>query len=109
MQTSLIDAVAVAVCPGASAAPTLTSLAYAEIMVSERKESVKATGKSLTEATSKHKADASKTKENVKGLTDPFSGPGHVHSRRLADNRSLCLSYGESPHASCDFHLTRST
>jgi len=43
MQTSLIVAVAVAVYLGASAVPTLTSLVYAEVMVSERKVSVKAT------------------------------------------------------------------
>jgi hypothetical protein len=43
MQTSLIVAVAVTVYLGASAVPTLTSLVYAEVMVSERKVSVKAT------------------------------------------------------------------
>lgn len=36
---------------------------------------------------------------------DPFSGRGHVHSRRLADNRSL--SDAEDPHAPCDDHLPR--
>ena len=68
MQTSLIVAVVVAVGLGASAVPTLTSLAYAEGMVSEGKEAVKATGKPLTEATSKLKTDASKTKEDAKAL-----------------------------------------
>ncbi len=33
-------------------------------------------------------------------------GPGHVHSRRLAHNRSL--SDTEDPHAPCDDHLPRS-
>ena len=43
LQTSLIVAVAVTVYLSTSTVPTLTSLVYAEVMVSERKVSVKAT------------------------------------------------------------------
>ena len=68
MQTSVIIAVAVVVGLGASAVPTLTLSAHAEGTVSEGKEAVKATGTSLTEATSKLKTDAIKTKEDATAL-----------------------------------------
>ncbi len=67
MRTSFIAA-AVAVGLGASSVPAAVSSAHAEGMVSEGKETMKGTGKSMKEATDKLKTDANATKDHVKAL-----------------------------------------
>lgn len=68
MKTSLLVAIAVAVGLGAQTVPALLPSAHAEGLVSEGKEAMKGTGKSLTEATGKLKTDAGKTKDDAKAL-----------------------------------------
>ena len=68
MRTSLIVAFAVSVGLGASSVPSFTSSAQAEDKVLGDKDTMKGTGKSLTDATGKLKADANKTKDDAKAL-----------------------------------------
>ncbi len=68
MQKSVIVALTVAVSLGASAVSSLVPSAHADGLITEAKEAMKGTGKSLTEATGKLKTDATQTKEDAKKL-----------------------------------------
>jgi hypothetical protein len=68
MQKALIVALAVALGLGASSVSSYLALAHADGLVTEGKEAMRGTGKSLTEATGKLKTDATQTKEDAKKL-----------------------------------------
>ncbi|MBX3121044.1 MAG: hypothetical protein KIT49_11965 [Nitrospira sp.] len=68
MQKSVIVALAVALGLGASSVSSYLALAHADGLITEGKEAMKGTGKSLTEATGKLKTDATQTKEDAKKL-----------------------------------------
>jgi len=68
MHTSFIVAAVVAIGLGAGSVPAMVSSAHAEGMVSESKEAIKGTGKSMKEATGQLKTDANTTKDHIKAL-----------------------------------------
>ena len=68
MRTSLIVAMAISIGLSAHTVPAFLSSAHAENPVSDSKDAMKSTSKSLTDVTGKLKTDAGQTKDSAKAL-----------------------------------------
>ena len=68
MRTSLIVAMAISISLSAHIVPAFLSSAHAEGPVSDSKDAMKNTSKSLTDVTGKLKTDANQTKDSAKAL-----------------------------------------